>query len=705
MLFHTQHPQCWVFYWVERLSDRMYCSLFRPTGILTLLLMMAGTPAVLTAQTSGVLRPEISRVLITVDDGFTVDQIDQQIITKSSPWAPMIFLNEKISSNFGAPRRLYDPMIFYNDIVHLYDYFQDLGYFKAVIDTGTTIVGDQNEIEISIAITVGERSMIDTVRLEGLPVDDEVLTAAVGREPLLAAGDPFVKRRIFDEQTRILQILNGHGYPLAAVDSVSMKRYASTNNVSVFIQFKPNDRYVFGETDIRNTGSDIEIDIVTNQIDYRAGDTYDERRRVSSEQNLNRLGLFENVNLRSHFTVDSAGAAVSNMVLMFRTLEFQEVTPEFLVLSENNELFSTGLGLGYKHRNFFGGARNFSVTARGRLNRLEELNFPRVLENGLSEPTLFSKADIQSQLVFPYFYSNKTSASITLTGEAEKQKNYRLNTLRAKVAFTTKFATFTTGITEFNVERVDPQFEVAGDVRPEDSTKQFNFIEAFTLQRNKTNNIFSPTQGFFHSATIEEAGVVSRAAGGFKLPYSEYVKVAFLVKHFFSSAENQSMVFGMKLQGGVAYLYNKDNPTPVPLPRRFFVGGSGSVRGWKDKQLSAFGNDFIGGNIVFEGSLENRLQVYPYERNFLFLNLKNVWMVTFLDYGNTWYRSSDVKANDIAAAVGFGIRYETFVGPFRFDVAWRLYDPKQPAGKQWLHEQSFFRNSFSLVHFGIGHAF
>ncbi|MHB1048882.1 MAG: BamA/OMP85 family outer membrane protein [Bacteroidota bacterium] len=649
--------------------------------------------------------PEIADVWITVDKDFTEEQIDEQIVTKPTPWGMFIFLNEHISSNFGAPRRFFNPLTFYSDIDHLYDFFGDLGYFNAVIDTGTMYSEDLSQIAVSIDITVGYRSLIDTLRLEGLPENDEDLIATIRQGALLMQGRPFIKRHVFDEQSRILEVLGSNGYPRAAVDSISMKRYASSGNVSIFMKFRTGERYIFGDTDIQNEGSAVESEIITNQIDYRKGDSYDERKRVISEQNLNRLGLFENANVRSNFTIDSSGIPVANMAVSFRTLEFQEVTPEFLVLSENNELFSTGLGLGYKHRNFFGGARNFSITARGRVNRLEELNFSKVLENGLSEPTLFSKADIQSQLVFPYFYSNKTSASITLTAESEKQKSYRLNTLRAKIAFTTKFATYTTGITDFNIERVDPQFEIPGDVRPEDSTKQFNFIEAFTLQRNKTNNIFSPTEGFFHSATIEEAGVISRAAGGFKLPYSEYVKIAVLAKHFFSDAENQSVVYGVKFQGGFAYLYNKDNPTPVPLPRRFFVGGSGSVRGWKDKQLSAFGSDIIGGNIAFEGSVENRWQIYPYDRTFLFLNLKNVWMVTFLDYGNTWYRASDVKMRDVAAAVGFGIRYETFVGPFRFDVAWRLYDPKQPAGQQWLHEHSFFRNSFSLVHFGIGHAF
>lgn len=99
------------------------------------------------------------------------------------------------------------------------------------------------------------------------------------------------------------------------------------------------------------------------------------------------------------------------------------------------------------------------------------------------------------------------------------------------------------------------------------------------------------------------------------------------------------------------------------------------------------------------------MQLFPNGGNLNVLELPRFWSVVFLDFGNTWVKAKDIMVREIAMAVGFGLRYETFVGPFRFDIAWRLYDPKKPQGIQWLHEQQFFHNSFSIVHFGIGHAF
>ena len=444
------------------------------------------------------------------------------------------------------------------------------------------------------------------------------------------------------------------------------------------------------------------------QLDFQPGQIYNEDKRIESEQNLNRLGIFEFASVRQNPLVSITDSVenVIPMIISFRILELQEITPEFLMESTEYSL-STGLGLSYKHRNLFGGTQNFSISARARANSIENLNFIGALSKGLQEPTLFGRADIQSQLVFPYFLNNKTSASITLSAEAEKQKEYDLTTLRAKLGFITKLSTYTLGITELNIERVDPVYKIGkAGIRPEDSTKQFNFIESYTLQRDKTNNFFSPTSGFFHSGTIEEGGLISKSANGFGLPYSEYYKFSILAKHYFSGDFTQAQVFSVKFKAGIAQLYNSKNTTPVPLPRRFFAGGSASVRGWKDKQLSALSSSIIGGNFAFEGSFESRTQLSPNGgKIFNVLEIPRFWMVTFLDYGNTWNKVSDAILSDVALAVGVGLRYETFVGPVRVDLAWRLYDPKEQRGRQWLYEQQFFTNSFSIVHIGLGHAF
>jgi len=650
----------------------------------------------------------VDNVDISIDGVTPEQEITNQLTTLETPWSVWIFLNEHVYEKIGAPRSYYNQNLFIQDILSIKEFYRDKGYFNAVVDTMLTYSDDRTSVDISIAIKENARSMIDTVRILGIDKISLNVLQEIQQTTYLKREEPFIKNNVVEEQNRILRILQNAGYANAFLDSVAQIRYASTNNISVLLAFQTGKRYVFGDVRFDHTDDQIDSTVLLRQLDFEQGEIYNDEKRIVSEQNLNRLGVFEFASIRKQSFAAEKEENFIPLLISFRMLELQEITPEILVLNENNSLFSTGLGISYKHRNLFGGAQNFSLSSRARANEIEDLYYHGAFSRGLAEPTLFGKADIQSQLVFPYFFSNKTSASITLTAEAEKQREYDLNTLRGKIAFTTKLATFTIGVTEFNVERVDPLYksEKATGIRPDDSTKQFNFIESFTLQRDKTNNFFSPTAGFFHSITVEEAGLISRTAGGFGLPFSEYVKVSFLVKHYFSGETDQSQVFALKLKAGIAQLYNQmKNATPVPLPRRFLVGGSGSVRGWKDKQLASFSNALQGGNIAFEGSIEARTQMFPNGGNINVLELPRFWSVLFLDFGNTWVEAKDIMINQVAMAVGFGLRYETFVGPFRFDIAWRLYDPKKPMGQQWLYEQQFFHNSFSIVHFGIGHAF
>ncbi|NUN70639.1 MAG: BamA/TamA family outer membrane protein [Bacteroidetes bacterium] len=663
--------------------------------------------AVLTAQPAQD-RVEVTDIDITINGVTAEQEVVNQMATLESPWGIWVMLNENIYEKIGAPRAYFNQVLFQQDVISIREFFRDRGYFKVRVDTVLTYSADRREVQIALTIDENEQSVIDTVRIIGLDAVPEIVAQEVFQRPLLRSGDPFNKNTVVAEQSRILRTLTNAGYAEAFLDSVGQVRYASTNNISITLRFVTGTRFVFGDVQFDHQDAAIDSSVLVRQLDFEQGEMYNDEKRITSEQNLNRLGVFEFASIRKLPPVRSHAQEAIPLMISFRMLELQEITPELLVLNENNSLFSTGFGLSYKHRNLFGGAQNFSISSRARANKIEDLDFPGAFNSGLAEPTLFGKADIESQLVFPYFFSNKTSAAISLTAEAEKQEDYDLNTLRGRIAFSSKVATFTIGVTEFNVERVDPFYktEKTTGIRPDDSTKQFNVIESFTLQRDKTNNFFSPTAGFFHSITVEEAGLVSRTAGGFGLPYSEYVKVSFLAKHYLSGSNAQRHVLAFKVKAGIAQLYNETaNPTPVPLPRRFLVGGSGSVRGWKDKQLASFSDALQGGNIAFEGSIESRLQLFPNGGNLNVLELARFWSVLFLDLGNTWESAEDVMVRETAMAVGFGLRYETFVGPFRFDVAWRLYDPKKPQGEQWLQEQRFFHDSFSIVHFGIGHAF
>ena len=117
----------------------------------------------------------------------------------------------------------------------------------------------------------------------------------------------------------------------------------------------------------------------------------------------------------------------------------------------------------------------------------------------------------------------------------------------------------------------------------------------------------------------------------------------------------------------------------VPLPERFFAGGSSSQRGFPDNQAGP--RDLItgfpiGGTALLLNNVELRFPLIG----------DNLRGVIFHDAGNVYsqlgkvsfrYNQKDITDFDyMVHALGFGIRYRTPVGPIRVDFGYALNPPR-----------------------------
>jgi outer membrane translocation and assembly module TamA len=73
--------------------------------------------------------------------------------------------------------------------------------------------------------------------------------------------------------------------------------------------------------------------------------------------------------------------------------------------------------------------------------------------------------------------------------------------------------------------------------------------------------------------------------------------------------------------------------------------------------------------------------------------------VAFVDFGNVWRESRDINLSDLRYAVGPGLRYQTPIGPARFDVGYQL-NPIEGLLINGEPQKRRFR-----MHFSIGQAF
>ena len=134
-----------------------------------------------------------------------------------------------------------------------------------------------------------------------------------------------------------------------------------------------------------------------------------------------------------------------------------------------------------------------------------------------------------------------------------------------------------------------------------------------------------------------------------------------------------------------------DRAEGVPLPERFFGGGSTSNRGFPENQAgprdigtpAGVGGTAtqptgfpLGGNALLFNSIELRFPLLG----------ENIGGVLFHDAGNVYRSIGDISVrfhqrneqdfNYMVQAAGFGIRYKTPVGPVRADFAYSINPPR-----------------------------
>lgn len=662
--------------------------------------------------------PEIVDIEFSGNETFDGDKLGDVIQSKESPGGFSKFLYSTLGEKFGAKPEYFDAATFEDDKLALVGFYRSQGFFQTIIEGDTVLNEDQN-VEIHFTIHEHERSLIDSVIFRGLTPLPKDLLERIYSDPQIQKGDPYVEAKATAEINRVVNLLIDHGYPTARFDREhsTAEHHASTNNFVLTFTFITGREYQFGKTTVNvdPPREDITDYLALRHLDYQEGDVFSREKRISSESNLNRLGIFESARIVTPAIVDSGGPTAVPVQVNVRPRPLNEVSPEIIVSDENNA-FNIGLGIGYTNHNFFGDARTFNTRLRARTQSIREIFSGKNLHR---DPDVIGAIDLQFQVLQPYLFTRALSGSWTSTIGVDKPipGQYLLTILRNKMGLSNQFNRQTFGFLDWSLERVSPEIlvdsaNVFNPIREEDQP-QFNSIITLTLQQDLTNDIFSPTEGSFRSMSLEESGVLPKLLPGIRsgLPFTQYYKITMFGRWYHDLTTSRYNILGLKLKTGYQSKYGESRNTDVkiPLNRRFFSGGSGSVRGWKARDLGAMANDVIqfGGNFVLEASAEMRINYFRGFGKLAFLRLDNIWLVYFLDAGNVWGEVEDFRLRDIALAAGFGFRYETFFGPFRIDYGIRLYDPKAEETQQSIFQRRFFADVLGsgVFHFGIGHAF
>jgi len=668
--------------------------------------------------------PEVVEITFAGNEAFSDGDLQSAILTQATRCRTFLFvfpLPLCPLTDWGVAhiREYLDDSELPLDLLRLKLYYRQRGYRVAMVDT--TVVREGAKVRIQFDVQEGEPTRIRALSVVG---GETFLDSAQIRKDLrLAVGDPLDLVALSEGERRLAERLRKEGYVHAQV----LREYfipSKTSEADVTLRVEPGPRVRVG--DVRVVGSgEVGDDVVVELLRFRSGDWFREDRIVESQRSLYNLEALRWANIASERRSDT------DTLIDLRV----EVAPA------PKRSLQTGFGLqtdecvqaqaSLVYRNFLGDARILRLTGRVSNVLAKELQgqFPC---SDVSTSEVYQELNYLLEVGFeqPVFSDGRNNLRASVFGERETVPDlYVRNAVGGQIWFSRRLQRamqltlgYQPALTSFAEESADIYFCVAfGVCDPEDIQvlSEPNWLSPITTlwTYDRTDNPFAATRGWYLAVELEQAG---------DLTFSDYQYTRGTIDGAIFGKASEEIVLGWHLRTGAILPYegslfegNVTSDAIVHPQKRFFAGGPQSVRGFglnllgptvlvldedecsgydsfdscaQDLPPGDFSERPLGGNSVFEGSVEARFRA------------GDRWTVAaFVDFGQVWETIND--RTPLVATPGAGVRFRSPVGPLRLDVGYVphpvVYDPFTWDDPSALTE--FWRRL--RIQFSIGEAF
>ncbi|HYG68530.1 MAG TPA: BamA/TamA family outer membrane protein, partial [Anaeromyxobacteraceae bacterium] len=207
------------------------------------------------------------------------------------------------------------------------------------------------------------------------------------------------------------------------------------------------------------------------------------------------------------------------------------------------------------------------------------------------------------------------------------------------------------------------------------------------------DNAAHPHRGWFAAGSVEYARSIGEKGSTLLFGlldgsevYTNLAKVQGTLSGYLPVA--RGTVVAMSLRGG--QIFSLDSRSRTIIPKRFFVGGASSMRGYGEDEMlqedvrpvlaaeaghCATSLTGIGCTERGRAILDGRIPTSEGGQAFFLVKSEirqqlrgSMELGLFLDLGNLWYRAEAVRLLDLRANVGAGLRFATPIGPAAIDV-------------------------------------
>lgn len=435
------------------------------------------------------------------------------------------------------------------DLETIRSYYLDNGFHDfEILSHGVDISANQQDIFITITLSEGERYSFGGFSVES---DSQIDLEALENMVTLAPGDIFSRGEISRTRALMADYLAERGYAYAEVRPV-LEADEENKTVSVVFSIDPNHAVYVRRINI--TGNAFTRDeVIRRELRQLEGSLYSSEALRLSRNRLRRLGFFTSIDLDT--------VQVPNVP--------DQVDIEVRLVERNTGTiqFSTGysdadgviVGLAYQQRNLFGTGRELQLEANNsdaaRIFSIHYTN-PFYTDSGVSRSISLSQRRVEtSNIDTAEYHSNSASIGV----------NYRIpvsesNALRLGFAF--ENIDLTTGLSS------PRELEYLIGQEPEAN----QVLLRTGLSRDLRNDFFLPTRGHYTALNLEITA-----------PGSDYA----YYKADLSGSYYRPLLWGIsgKLSGQLGYAEGYANTDALPFFENYFIGGSGSVRGFSARSL------------------------------------------------------------------------------------------------------------------------
>jgi translocation and assembly module TamA len=493
-------------------------------------------------------------------------------------------------------------------------------------------------VPVTVAIDPGPAFTLGSVSFEG---------DAAGRDPEeydLVRGEQVGSRTILRAGEQLLVDIKAEGRPLAQLTERQVTADHPTRTVHVVLGAIGGPVANLGAVTVKGSRT-VEADFIQRYSRLDRGERYSPEQLQKASERLRELGVFSSVNIREQDSLTPEGT----LPLLIEVSEGKH--RYFGFGAEYASLDGAGVQAYWGHRNLFGEAESLRIEGKvsgiEATTDVETFNYSAgitFIKPGALIPEGTFEAKLQAFSETPDVYEAQS-----IVGSAAY--SYELNE---------------TDVVKAGVEiayiRADDAFG---------ENEYLTFGTPISFERDARDNKLNPTEGY--RATLEASPAYEAFNG------TIFSSFEGSMSGYLGFGEEDRFVLAGRLAAGT--LIGADELSDVPVTRRFFAGGGGSVRGYGYQEISPYNDadEALGGRSYTLASFEVRARV-----------TQNIGIVPFIDVGTV---STELVPDfsDIRAGAGLGLRYATPFGPLRIDVAVPL--------------QSYEGGSKYGIYAGIGQAF